>query len=134
MLCTITLFSVLFAVCLNIQLKTSKLKKYNESIMRYSLCMEYIKNNMIYNFSYSDIQSLKNQGKCYCPIAKYKLDDFTGRNLNDLFTQNKPKDKPYLIMQVEGDKVYKVNLKLYTQIIKKERIMECGFYKGSYKK
>jgi hypothetical protein len=96
--------------------------------------MEHIKNNMIYNFSYKDIENLKSQGRYYGLIENINLDNFKGKNLMDLFTKNKPENKSYLEMTIEGDKVYKVNLKFYVKILKKEKVMECEFYKGNYKR
>lgn len=133
-LCAITLFSTLFITCLRTELNALSLKKYNQSMKKYLVCMEYIKNNMIYNFSYNDIQNLKNQERCYCSINAGNLDKFKGENLNNLFVKSRPENKSYLVMNVDGDRVYKVNLKLYVQILKEERILECEFYKGSYKK
>ncbi|AKN34010.1 hypothetical protein Ccar_25520 [Clostridium carboxidivorans P7] len=133
-LCAITLFSTLFITCLRTELNALTLEKYNQSMKKYLVCMEYIKNNMIYNFNYNDIQNLKDQGRYYCSINTEELDNIKGENLSKLFTKSKPGNKPYMVMSIDGEKVYKVNLKLYVQILNKERIMECEFYKGKYKK
>lgn len=133
-LCTITIFSILFITCLTIQLNNSTLKKYNENIIKYSVIMEQIKNNMIGNFSYEDVKKLKMQNKYYISKENINLDNFKGNDLKNLFTEKKVEDKPYLLMTVEGDSVYKINLKLYTKILKKERVMECEFYKGKYER
>ncbi|WPC40929.1 prepilin-type N-terminal cleavage/methylation domain-containing protein [Clostridium sp. JS66] len=133
-LCAITLFSILFITCLRTELNALTLEKYNQSAKKYLVCMECIKNNMIYNFNYNDIQNLKDQGRYYCSINTEEFDNFKGENFSKLFTKSKPENKPYMVMNIDGDKVFKVNLKLYVQILNKERIMECEFYKGKYKK
>lgn len=133
-LCAITLFSILFITCLRTQLNAITLEKYNQNMKKYLVCMECIKNNVIYNFSYKDIENLKDQGRCYCSINTDDLDILKGENLEKLFTKSKPENKSYLVMNIDGDKVFKVNLKLYIEILNKERIMECEFYKGNYKK
>ena len=133
-LCAITLFSTLFITCLRIELDALTLEKYNKSMKKYLIGMEYIKNNMIYNFTYNDLKNLKDQRKYYCLINTEELDNFKGENFKKLFSKSKPENEPYIVMNIDGDKVYKISLKLYVKILNKERIMKCEFYKGKYKK
>ncbi len=133
-MCTIALFSILFITCLSIQLNTLTVKKYNESIIKYSLYMEYIKNNIMGNFTHEDIENLKTQNRYYISKENIDLENFREKKLRTLFTETSLKEKPYLVMSIEGDMVYKINLKLYTNILKKEKVIECEFFKGKYKK
>ena len=46
-LCSITVFSILFMTAISIQLNSFKVKKYNKDLYNSILIMEYVKNNII---------------------------------------------------------------------------------------
>jgi len=133
-LCSITLFSVLFMIILTMQLKVVKIQKYNKQIDNYTLFMEEIKNVMIYNSTYDEIEKLNLENKYYISEENIDFDKLREKGVINMFVETRPLKEPYLVISIEEGKVLKVNLKLYANIINNTKVMECEFYKGKYKK
>lgn len=133
-LCSITLLSVLFMIILTMELKVLKVEKYNKQINNYTLFMEEIKNVMIYNSTYDEIEKLNLEHKYYIPEENIDFDKLREKGIINMFVETKPLKDSYLVISIEDGKVLKVNLKLYANIINNTRVMECEFYKGKYKK
>lgn len=133
-LCSITVFSILFMAALSIEINSLKIKKLNSELYSYSLFMEEIKNIMIYNCSYNKLQKLSLENKYYISKENMQIGKIKEKGIEGLFQQVLPSEKPYLVMIVEGDKVLKAKLKLYIKYLNSEKIMECEFYKGKYKR
>ncbi|MCT8976047.1 type II secretion system GspH family protein [Clostridium sp. CX1] len=133
-LCSITIFSILFMTSLTIVLDSLKLKKYSSKTEQYSMFMEELKNNMIYNTSYKDLQSLNGEGKYYVTEEKIDKGNIKETSIKNMFTNSRPLKEPYLVLRIEEGNVLKVNLKLYIKQFNRLRIMECEFYKGKYKR
>lgn len=133
-LCSITVFFMLFMAALTIQLNTLKLKRCNEKMTNYISIMESIKNNIIYNINYDELLNIKLKNKCYINISNLKSDSIKNKELLSLFSEDSSHKEDYMMMEVEEGKVLKVNLKLYGKFYDKIKVMECEFYKGNYKK
>lgn len=133
-LCSITLLSVLFMIILTMELKVLKVEKYNKQINNYTLFMEEIKNVMIYNSTYDEIEKLNLEHKYYISEENIDFDKLREKGVINMFVETKPLKDPYLVISIEDGKVLKVNLKLYANIINNTKVMECEFYKGKYKK
>jgi prepilin-type N-terminal cleavage/methylation domain len=133
-LCSITLFSVLFMITLTMELKVLKVEKYNKQINNYSSIMEQIKNTMIYNSTYDEIEKLNLEHKYYMSEENIDFDKLEEKGVINMFVETKPLKNPYLVISIEDGNVLKVNLKLYANIINNTKVMECEFYKGKYKK
>ncbi|MHC6179432.1 type II secretion system protein [Clostridium sp. JNZ X4-2] len=133
-LCSITVFSLLFMTALLIQLNTVKVKKYNEEVNRYTLIMEYVKNNIISNFSREDVLNLYKTGRIYVNCSEIKFEDIEEMEAGNLFSDVKPIKEPYIVLNVMENNVLKVNLQLYRKTYGKIKVDECEFYKGNYKK
>jgi prepilin-type N-terminal cleavage/methylation domain-containing protein len=133
-LCSITLFSVLFMIILTMELKVLKVEKYNKEINNYSPILEQIKNTMIYNSTYDEIEKLNLEHKYYMSEENIDFDKLREKGVINMFVETRPLKEPYLVINIEEGKVLKVNLKLYANIINNTRVMECEFYKGKYKK
>ncbi|MEY7999436.1 type II secretion system protein [Clostridium sp. Mt-5] len=133
-LCSITVFSLLFMTALFIQLDTVKVKKYNEGVSSCTLIMEYVKNNIIYNFSREDILDLYKNGRIYINCNEIKFEDIEEIEAGNLFSDVKPMKEPYIVLNVMENNVLKINLQLYRKTYGKIKVDECEFYKGNYKK
>ncbi|MDW8799599.1 type II secretion system protein [Clostridium sp. A1-XYC3] len=133
-LCSITIFSILFMTSLTIALDSLKLKKYNSKTEQYSMFMEELKNNMIYDTSYEDLKGLHGEGKYYVTEDKIGKGNIKETSIKNMFTSSRPLKEPYLVLRIEEGDVLKVNLKLYIKQFNRLRIMECEFYKGKYKR
>jgi prepilin-type N-terminal cleavage/methylation domain len=133
-MCSVTLFSILFMITLTIGVKVLKIKKYNKEINNYSLAMEEIKNRMIYNSTYNELQQLKLENRYYISEENINFDKLRQKDLIDMFIETKPLQESYLVISIEEGMVLKVNLKLYAKVNNDINIMECEFYKGEYKR
>lgn len=133
-LCSITIFSILFMTVLSMQLNSIKVKKYSKEIYSYTAFMEEVKNSLSLNCSYDELEKLYFKNKIYISKENIVVGRFKEKGIEELFEQDVPKEMPYLVMNVEDGKVLKVNLKLHAKLLGKEKIMECEFYKGAYKR
>lgn len=133
-ICSITLFSILFMITLTIGVKVLNIKKYNKEINNYTLVMEEIKNRMIYNSTYNEIERLNLEHKYYISKEDINLDKLRQKDLIDIFIESKPFQEPYLVISIEEGYILKLNLKLYAKVNNNINIMECEFYKGKYKR
>lgn len=133
-ICSVTLFSILFMITLTIGVKVLNIKKYNKEINNYTLVMEEIKNRMIYNSTYNEIEQLNLEHKYYISKEEINLDKLRQKDLIDIFIESKPFQEPYLVISIEEGDVLKLNLKLYAKVNNNTNIMECEFYKGKYKR
>lgn len=133
-LCSLCVFSILFLSALTMQINSYKIEKYYKEFESYCLFEEYVKNNLIYNCTYDEIQQLKAQNRFYISNDNIKLNNIENAGFTDMFVSTVQQQKPYAQIDIQGDKVLKINLKLYMQIMNKKEVMECEFYKGKYKK
>lgn len=132
LLCSMAVFSILFMATLTLQIDSLKLKKYNKQLATYSIFIERLKNTMIYNTTYNELQELSLKRKCYITRDRILSNSISDIGIVSLFSDTKPLEEPYLILNVEDGKVLKVNLKLYTKVFNNIKVMECEFYKGKY--
>jgi len=133
-LCSITVFSVLFMTALFIQVDALKVKTYNEEMNNCTLVMEYVKNSIMYNCSYDSLLNLSMKEKTYIDCSNLKFQHIKNINVTTLFSDEKPLKEPYIILKVTGEKVLKVNLQLHAKMYGNIKVEECDFYKGNYKK
>lgn len=133
-LCSMTLSAVLFMMVLTIQIDVLKVQRYNRQVNSYSVFMEELKNTMIYNSTYDEIEKLNLESRYYIVEENIDTDKLRERGVINLFTEVKPLKEPYLIINIENGKVLKVDMKLYAKVINNTKVMECVFYKGKYKK
>lgn len=133
-ICSITLFSILFMITLTMSVKVLEIKNYNKKINNYSVVMEEIKNTMIYNATYDEIKKLNLEYRYYIDIENIDFDEIREKGTANMFAETKPLKDTYLAISVEDGNVLKVNLKLYTKVNNDTKIMECEFYKGKYKR
>lgn len=133
-LCSVTIFSILFMTAVSIQLNSFKIKRYNKDLYKSNLIMEYVKNNIIYNCSYDEVLYLNNKDKKYINCANLDFENIKDDNLVNVFSDVLPNKKPYIVLSVSGREILKVNLQFYEDICGVTKVQECEFYKGNYKK
>jgi len=133
-ICSITLFAILFMITLTMELQVLKVQRYNKQTNKYALFMEEIKNIMIYNATYDELKRLKSENRYYISTENIDFDKLIEKDVMNMFIETKPLKEPYLEVGVEDGKVLKVNFKLYAKVINNIIVMECEFYKGKYKR
>lgn len=132
-LCSMAIFTILFNSALCMQLNTYSIKKYNEKVRNYTYEMRYIKDSIIYSMSYKDIVELYDSGRKYVELKNISDYDYVGIDPKKLFSENNY-GREYIEMEVEKGEVLKVNLKLKADIYGIEKLEECEFYKGNFKR
>lgn len=133
-LCSITIFSILFMTALFIQTDVLKVKTYNKEINDSTLVMEYLKNDITYNCSYDKLLDLSTKGEKYIDCHKLNFQNIKNIDATTLLSNEKPLKEPYVILEVTGEKVLKVNLQFHAKIYGNIKVEECDFYKGNYKR
>ncbi|WP_446899343.1 type II secretion system protein [Clostridium sp. LBM24168] len=132
-LCSISVFAILFNTALHIQLNTYNIKKHNEKVINYTYEMKYIKDSMIYSMGYEDILKLWNSGKKYIGLKNISDYDYEGTDVMNLFS-DKNFGSEYIQMEIECGEVLKIHLKLNADIYGTQSLEECEFYKGNFKR
>lgn len=133
-LCSITVFSLMMLLIISIQLSNIKIKKYSNDIYNYSIFMEELKNVIINNTSYDELKNISLENKYYISKENIKIEKIREMGIDNIFVSNIKKQEPYLVINIGGDEVLKVRLELHVKLLRKEKIMECEFYKGTYKR
>ncbi|MBC2580311.1 prepilin-type N-terminal cleavage/methylation domain-containing protein [Clostridium sp. DJ247] len=133
-LCSITIFSIIILLIISIQLSSIKIKKYSNDIYNYSIFMEELKNVIINNTSYEELKNISLENKYFISKENIRIEKIKEIGITNIFVSNIEKQEPYLVINIEGDEVLKVKLELHTKPLKKEKVMECEFYKGTYKR
>lgn len=133
-LCSIVVFSLLFMAALCIQVSAVKVKNYNQGVNRCTLIMEYVKNNIEYNFSYEDVLNLYEKGRVYLNCDELKVENMEKIKVYNSFSDVKPEKEPYIILNVTEGEVLKINLQFCRKIYGNIKVDKCEFYKGNYKR
>lgn len=127
-MCAFSIFSILFLFAVDLKVDELKMKKFNDEVMGYTYYLDAVKNEIIFNYDNSDIENLKGKGK----ICLSKQDILSSKCTTDLKTIEtcNLNSYPYVIVgnSDESGKT-KVNLKLYTKILGKEKVFVCTFTK-----
>lgn len=133
-MCSISIFSMLFLTATVIELNSIVLKRYSYDLNKYVSIMEEIKNLTIYNTNYSDIASLCNNNVNIFYIDKSKIDINTLKSLSlaQIMTTGVQINEPYIEVTITKNDVLELHIKMNTKILNKEQIFECDFYKGNY--
>lgn len=131
-ICSLAIFSMLFLFILSVQLNNLRLKKYNENLHAYIAALEALKNDMLYNTSFTEIEEEYHSNMIYIKGENIKIDKIKNINFEDLFVSIVPSEKPYIKLNLEEGEVLKVKLQLYIKNINKDETIECEFFKGKY--
>lgn len=132
-LCSISIFIILFTAATQIQLNVFKMKKYNKNINDCTYAVEYIKNNIIYNLSYDDLLNLDSNNMKYIGINSFIQFDYRRDNVLSLFSNIRPKND-YIEIYIERGEILKINLKSNENLYGIHKVRECEFYKGNFKR
>ncbi|AYD40610.1 type II secretion system protein [Clostridium fermenticellae] len=130
---SISLFSILFISALSVQTASYRIQKYCKKMYTYSIFEEYVKNNLLYNCTYDEIQQLRSQTRIYMEYYNINSENIDRLKFTKMFVNNIPGQKTYIKLDISGDKILKINIGLYSEGINKRKIMECEIYKGKYK-
>ncbi|HEY5562795.1 MAG TPA: prepilin-type N-terminal cleavage/methylation domain-containing protein [Clostridiaceae bacterium] len=130
-LCSISIFSLLFLFLVSLELNRLKIIRCNENLRGYIYIIEILKNRILVNESFSTINSLDKDTVYYIENEEMKGEIIKGINLNNLSKTPSIK-KEYISITISEGSVLKVELKLHYLSFGKDNIIQCSFYKGNY--
>lgn len=131
-LCSISMFTILFNSALRVQLDAFKIRKYNERIINYTYDIKYIKDNIIYNMSYEDIIDIWKCKRKYIELKNFSEYDDSSYDPTRLFSDKRPSGE-YIEVNVEQGEILKIKLRLDAEVYGIKKSEECEFYKGNFK-
>lgn len=131
-MCSLLVFSLLMFTALSIKISVAKIETYNDTETKYSIYLEDVKNELLSNASCDDINNLVSSGKKYINLNDNTDSDLQNKNIIQCFEIEHIEEKPYIEMTVENAELQRVNLQLYVKILNKDKILNCGFYKGKF--
>ncbi|URZ06835.1 prepilin-type N-terminal cleavage/methylation domain-containing protein [Clostridium felsineum] len=126
-ICAFSVFSILFLFAVSLRVDEVKMKKVNDDIQNYTYYIDAVKNEMIFNYTPMDIDNLSRQEKIY--LSKNKILD--NQSQVDLKEDRAVGNAyPYItVSYLNENGALKITLKLYTDIMGKEKIFVCNFTK-----
>lgn len=101
---------------------------------KYIEFLQGVKNEVMYNFTYEDLNKLKEENKLYIHKDKMDWNFHQNKDTRILFTNIAPQKEPYLEMKITEKDIFKVNLILNYEERKEKKRVHCEFYKGRYKR
>lgn len=111
-LCSISIFSVMFAMIITIELKNISLHNENLKLRDYKYFMEALKNDIKFNWNYEELRRLSVK-EMYIEGDNINITVLKeGRGINILNTE-KPDYLPYIEISIQGNDVMKIDLKLH---------------------
>lgn len=129
-MCSIAVFSILFLTALSIKLAEERMKVYNDKVLQYTTCIETVKNEMISNMTCDEVVKLYDSDKVFINRENLNIDSLKSNNISELFSEEQQSEMPYIQMSVEDGQLQHINIKMYTRILNKIKILSCEFHKG----
>ena len=81
--------------------KVINIKNENKLIYEYTAFMEALKNNMEYNMTYDDLQSLYTHSKLYIYSDDINIDLLKNKDIKSIFKSTSDKNYPYAVISME---------------------------------
>lgn len=134
--CSFTVFTIIFLLAMTIKLCTIKLELYNNELEKYNTYAKDIKTEILDNISNDDINKLIADGNVYIPSEEINDISLKQNNIINLFEGHEPTKMPYVELKVlDKDNIYleKINVILYAKIQGKNQEINTEFFKGNYK-
>ena len=133
-ICSLGVFSIIFTCLMSYEVASLNMKKDIRNINNNVIVMENLKNNIIYDMTFIELNTLNAKGMIYINKNNITLDENKMIN-NAVFTNKKPELSSYMKLTVSSLElnVYKLNLTLYSGEPNDVLELESNFYKGDHK-
>jgi len=133
-ICSLGVFSIIFTCLMSYEVASLNMKKDIRNINNNVIVMENLKNNIIYDMTFIELNTLNAKGMIYINKNNITLDENKMIN-NNVFTNQMPGLSSYMKLTVLSldINVYKLNLSLYSGNPNDVLELECNFYKGNHK-
>ena len=129
---SLSILMIFSTTVLLVSMNSLKLIAYNKEIEKCTVFAEGIKNLIVYNYTYADIVNLRNTNKIYIRSEDVDISVLRDKDLMNILTKTKPKQKPYAVLYIEDEEceTLKITLNIYTKVNKNNIVLQ--FYKGNY--
>lgn len=129
-MCSVTIFSIIFLTALSIKIATYKIKIYNDSVLKNIVFLESLKSEILSNLSDTELNELVNSNRVFINSENINENSLKDGKIADLFSNNKKPEMPYLKIAVDNGTFTHIKIEMYTKVIGKNKTLKCEFYKG----
>ncbi|AAK80060.1 prepilin-type N-terminal cleavage/methylation domain-containing protein [Clostridium acetobutylicum] len=127
-MCSFSIFSILFLFAVNLKVDELKMGKINDDIQNYTYYIDAVKNEIIFNDDNNDVEELCEKGKMY--LSKNEISENQYEADLKKIGKTNLNTYPYItVSELNENGKMKITLKLYTDIMGKEKIFVCNFTK-----
>lgn len=131
-LCSMAVLLILTSYVFTSRLNVLKVSKENRQLNGYVELLSSLKKNMYFNCTYDDIMELIKDDRLYIDKSNLSVKNLKENKLQ-VFTKSNTNEKPYLKMDIENHgEVLKLELNLYVDVNKKNKVLKAVCYKGAY--
>lgn len=127
-LCSISIFSVMFAMIITIELKNISLHNENLTLRDYKYFMEALKNDIKFNWNYEELKKLSGK-QMYIKGNNIIITELKQGRGRDILTTEKPDCLPYIEISIQSNDVMKINLKLHYKFFTSQKESNFQFSK-----
>ena len=133
-LCSLGVFSIIFVSMMSYEVTYLNVKRKTSIINDNIFIMEAIKNNIIYNMTFEEIEQLQSENRIFINKENMTFNKCNTALMN-AFSEQADAEKPYIklsFLKCEF-KVYSLNLSLHAGKPNDVLELQCNFYKGCHK-
>ena len=94
-------FMIILSYIASMYAKVINIKNENKLIYEYTAFIEALKNNMEYNMTYDDLQSLYTHSKLYIYSDDINIDLLKNKDIKSIFKSTSDKNYPYAVISME---------------------------------
>lgn len=139
-ICSISIFAIIFIYIINLELRDIKLNKYNDNTSKAIEFIEALKNNIVYKYEYEEIKDIFNAhsnedlgDKLYINKNNANIKALENINLTDIISkENNGSIFIEIFIGNIDENVIEINLKLNMNSSIDCNCIETKIYKGDY--
>ncbi|MBU3161387.1 prepilin-type N-terminal cleavage/methylation domain-containing protein [Clostridium frigoris] len=130
-LCSISVFSIIFICIVSFDKASLNMKNDIKNINNDVIIMEVIKNNIIYSMSIEELEQLKTSKRLYVNKEDMNFEKIK-TDVRQVFSNNISTNNQYIELSLLKDElnVYKLNLLMHSGKTNDIEEIQCNFYKG----
>lgn len=127
--CSILIFSIIFSMLITIELRSINLHNESLKLRDYKYFMEALKDDIQFNWNYEDVKLLS--GKyIYIEGSNINIAKLEQGRAEDILKSQITKSLPYIEINVQGNDLMTIDIKLYYKLFLSDKVSEIKFLKG----
>ena len=119
-MCSVTIFSIIFLTALSIKMATYKIKIYNDEVLKNIVFLQSLKSEILSNLSDTELNELVNSNRVFINSENINENSLKDCKIADLFSNNKKPEMPYLKIAVDNGTFTHIKIEMYTKVIGKK--------------